>query len=67
MEIDTYLEKHLDKYIEWNVSADDADAFRNYALALCTDIENPLDANWSSMYGKFISACNEERKMREGK
>ena len=61
MMLDPYLEKHLDKFIEQHVALEDAEAFKNYALSLCEVMDDPMLANWFNIYGRFISACNEEK------
>jgi len=64
MTLDPYIEKHLDNYIRCHVTLDDAEAFRNYALALCETMDDPLEANWFRIYGHFISACTEVQNLK---
>ena len=63
MLIDDYTEKHLDKFINEHIAIEDAESFRNYALAGCETMDDPMEVNWFRLYGNFLSACLEEKRM----
>ena len=57
-EIDPYIIKHLDAYIQNHIRHEDSDAFRNFALSRINE-EDPayaLSVNWTFMYGQFCAS-----------
>jgi len=54
--IDGFVLKHLETYIENNISDVDQSAFANYALSrLEDDLDHWLNVGWASLYGQFLA------------
>ena len=55
MELDPYILKHLNTYIEYHICDEDADAFRNFALArIEEDFDHFLNLGWACLYGQYL-------------